>query len=188
LARRAVFLDRDGTINEEVNYLSKPEDFRLLPRAAAAIRLLRRHGWLAIVVTNQSGVARGYFAAEDVLAIHERMRRDLARARARLDAVYSCPHHPDDRCECRKPGTLLFRQAARDWDLDLSSCCFVGDKLSDLWPGKELGGVTVLVLTGYGPREQEMARQQGLTPDYVAADLYAAAKWIVHQDESTVRL
>lgn len=188
MSRRAVFLDRDGTINEEVGYLSTPEGFRLLPRAAEAIRLLRKHGWLVIVITNQSGVGRGYFTEADVAAIHRRMAHDLARARTKLDGVYSCPHHPDTGCDCRKPKTLLFERAARDWDLDLAASYFVGDKLSDLWPGKTLGGRTILVLTGHGPEERETARQQGFQPDYIATDLYHAAEWIIHNDESTVRL
>jgi len=188
LGRRAIFLDRDGTINEEMDYLSSAEDFRLLPRTAAAVRLLRGHGLLVIVVTNQSGVARGYFTEEDVAAIHERMRRDLARARTRVDAVYSCLHHPDDGCACRKPGTLLFQQAAQDLCLDLSASYFVGDKLSDILPGQSLGGGTILVLTGYGQQEQELARQQDFQPDYIADDLYSAAEWIIRRNEGTVRL
>jgi D-glycero-D-manno-heptose 1,7-bisphosphate phosphatase len=182
LSRGAVFLDRDGVINEEVNYLSRPEDFRLLPRAAAAIRRLRKDGWPVIVVTNQSGVTRGYYTEADVAAIHERMRRDLARARTRVDGVYYCPHHPDEGCDCRKPKTLLFQQAAVNLDVDLAASYFVGDKLTDLLPGKTLGGCTVLVLTGYGRREQELAQQQGFVPDHIADDLYGAARWIIRRE------
>jgi histidinol-phosphate phosphatase family protein len=181
LSNRAVFLDRDGVINEEVNYLRRPEDFRLLPRAAAAIRLLRRHGWRVVVVTNQSGVARGYYTDTDVAVIHERMHRDLVQAKAEVDAVYFCPHHPDDGCDCRKPGTLLFERAAADLRLDLTASYYVGDKLTDLLPGKALGGQTILVLTGHGHQEQEFARQQGFQPHCVADNLYSAAKWIVSQ-------
>jgi D-glycero-D-manno-heptose 1,7-bisphosphate phosphatase len=188
LSNRAVFLDRDGVINEEVSYLRRPEDFRLIPRAAAAIRLLREHGWRVIVVTNQSGVARGYYKDADVAAIHERMRRELARGKTRVDAIYFCPHHPDDGCDCRKPKTLLFERAAADLHLDLTASYFVGDKLTDLLPGETLGGHTILVLTGYGQQERELARQRGFQPDYVADNLYGAARWIVDQDESTLRL
>ncbi len=176
---KAVFLDRDGVINEEVNYLCRPEDFRLIPGAAAAIRLLRKHGWRVIVVTNQSGVTRGYYTEADVAAIHECMRRDLARARTGVDGVYFCPHHPDEGCACRKPGTALFAQAAADFALDLTASYYVGDKLTDLLPGKALGGHTVLVLTGYGQQEQKLAHEQGFRPDYVVDDLYGAARWIV---------
>jgi len=185
---RAVFLDRDGVINEEVNYLCRPEDFRLLPRAAAAIRLLRKHGWRVIVVTNQSGVARGYYSEADVAAIHERMRRDLSRAKTQVDGIYFCPHHPDDGCDCRKPGTLLFQRAAADFGLDLTASYYVGDKLTDLLPGQALGGHTILVLTGYGQQERLVAEQQGLEADYVAADLYSAAQWIVRHSPKSHRL
>jgi histidinol-phosphate phosphatase family protein len=179
---RAVFLDRDGVINEEVNYLRHPEEFQLLPRSARAIRELRRAGFRVVVVTNQSGLARGYFSQQDLAAVHERMRSELAGARTSLDGVYICPHHPDDSCACRKPGVLLFQQAAQDLKLGLDRCYFVGDKATDLMPGKILGGHTVLVLTGHGQREQELARQQGFQPDHIAPDLYAAAEWIIHED------
>ncbi|OQB28832.1 MAG: D-glycero-beta-D-manno-heptose-1,7-bisphosphate 7-phosphatase [Chloroflexi bacterium ADurb.Bin180] len=181
---RAVFLDRDGVVNEEVNYLRHADDFRLLPRSARAIRELRRAGFKVIVVTNQSGLARGYFSPEDLVAVHERMRSELARARTGLDGIYICPHHPDESCLCRKPGVLLFQQAAQELGLSLVGSYFVGDKLTDLTPGKALGGRTVLVLTGYGQREVEVAREQGFAPDHVAADLYAAAKWIIDEDSA----
>ena len=184
MTKGAVFLDRDGVINEEVNYLCRPEDFRLLPRAAAAIRLLRKHGWPVIVVTNQSGVARGYYTEADVGAIHERMCRDLARAKTRVDAIYVCPHQPDQDCDCRKPRTLLFQRAAADLDLDLAASHYVGDKLTDLLPGRTLGGHTILVLTGYGQQQQGVARQQGFAPDYIAANLYSAACWIIRRSGS----
>ena len=179
MSKGAIFLDRDGVINEEVDYLCRPEDFRLLPRAAAAIRLLRKHGWPVIVVTNQSGVARGYYSAADVEAIHERMRRDLARAKTQVDAIYFCPHHPAEGCDCRKPAQLLFQRAAADFDLDLAASYYVGDKLTDLLPGRALGGRTILVLTGYGQQEQQLLRERCFQPDYVAGDLYDAARWIV---------
>ena len=185
---QAVFLDRDGVINEEINYLSRPDEFRLLPRSAAAIRRLRRRGYRVVVVTNQSGLARGYFSEADLGTIHERMRRELARARTRVDGVYVCPHHPDDACACRKPGVSLFQQAAQDLGLDLGNSVFVGDKLTDLLPGKALGGGTVLVLTGYGQREFALAQEQAFAPDHVAADLYAAALWIIQPHEDPPRL
>ena len=179
---RAVFLDRDGVINEEVNYLCHPDEFRLLPRTARAIRNLRQAGFRVVVVTNQSGLARGYFSQQDLAAVHERMLSELARARTHVDGIYICSHHPDDSCQCRKPGVLLFQQAAQDLKLRLDRSYFVGDKVTDLLPGKTLGGRTVLVLTGYGRREQESAKRQGFEPDHVAADLYKAAEWIVHED------
>lgn len=185
---RAVFLDRDGVINEEVDYLGRPDQFHLLPGSAKAIRLLRKCGYRVVVVTNQSGLARGYFCVADLDSIHERMRCDLARARTRVDGIYICPHHPADGCSCRKPGGLLFQQAAQDLKLDLADSYYVGDKLTDLLPAVSLGGRTVLVLTGHGKRELELAGQQGFVPDYVAVDLYAAARWIVVSNEDPPRL
>jgi D-glycero-D-manno-heptose 1,7-bisphosphate phosphatase len=185
---QAVFLDRDGVINEEINYLSRPDEFRLLPRSAAAIRLLRKRGYRVVVVTNQSGLARGYFSEADLGTIHERMRRELARARTRVDGIYVCPHHPDDACACRKPGVSLFQQAAQDLGLDLGNSVFVGDKLTDLLPGRTLGGRTVLVLTGHGQRDLALARQQAFEPDFVAVDLYAAAQWMTEAHENPSRL
>lgn len=179
---RAVFLDRDGVINEEVNYLGRPDEFRLLPRTVGAIRNLRRAGFRVVVVTNQSGLARGYFSRRELDAVHERMRSELARARTRLDGIYICPHHPDDSCQCRKPGIQLFQQAAQDLKLRLDQSYYVGDKLTDLMPGKTLGGRTVLVLTGHGRREQESIGRQGFQPDHIATDLYEAAGWIIHED------
>jgi histidinol-phosphate phosphatase family protein len=186
LGRRAIFLDRDGTINEEVNYLSKAEDFRLLPEADWAIHLLQQHGWLVILITNQSGVARGFYTVQDVEAIHDRLQGDLAKVGASVDGIYYCPHHPDDNCQCRKPGTMLFQQASHDFGIDFSASYAVGDKLSDLLPGERLGCGTILVLTGHGQREMEAARQQGFSPDHIAADLYQAVKWIIN--ENPVRL
>jgi histidinol-phosphate phosphatase family protein len=183
VSRRAIFLDRDGTINEEVNYLGRVEDLRWIARAAQAIRLLRDHGWLVVLVTNQSGVGRGYFTEQAVAAIHRQLAADLAAAGTALDGVYCCPHHPAANCACRKPKTLLFERAARDLNIDLAASYAVGDKISDLLPGQRLGSRTVLVLTGHGRQHRELAGQSGLQIDYVAPDLFAAAEWIIaHED------
>jgi D-glycero-D-manno-heptose 1,7-bisphosphate phosphatase len=188
LSKRAVFLDRDGTINVEVNYLSRVDDFELLSRAAEAIRALNQHDWRVIVITNQSGVARGYYTETTVAAIHDRMQRDLAEAGAMIDAIYYCPHQPDDACECRKPGTQLFEQAAREFTLDLAQCYCVGDKLSDLLPGRQLGCGTILVLTGHGREQAPIMAAHGFQPEAVADDLYEAVERILRTDEGPVRL
>ncbi len=182
MPRKAVFLDRDGTINKEVNYLGRPEDWRLIPGAVGAIRVLREHGWLVVLITNQSGVARGYYTEQDVQAVNARLAADLEEAGAGLDGLYLCLHHPDAGCECRKPKTLLFRQAASDLDIDFGASVTVGDKVSDLEPGLALGGRTVLVLTGHGQEHLQIAQERGLQFDYVAADLDAAARWIMAAD------
>ncbi len=140
--RAAVFLDRDGTIIEDVGYLGDPEQVRLLPGAAEAIGRLNRAGLLTVVVTNQSGIARGLFDEEAYQATRVRLDRLLADQGARLDGQYHCPHHPElsGPCECRKPGPLLYRRAAEDLAIDLTASWWVGDRLHDVQPAVALGG------------------------------------------------
>lgn len=145
--RPAVFLDRDGTIIDDVNFVSKPQQVRLLPGAAAAIRRLNEARIRVVVVTNQSGIARGILTAADYDRVRARVEELLGDAGARIDATYMCPHHPDltGPCDCRKPGTLLFRRAADDLGLDPAVSWFVGDKLRDVSPARALGGRGILV-------------------------------------------
>lgn len=194
-ARRAVFLDRDGTINEEVDYLSSPEQLRLLDRAAEAIRLINLRGWRAIVITNQSGIARGLFDETRLEQIHLRLAQVLAEADARLDAIYFCPHHPEagegelrKTCHCRKPQPGMLYKAAKDFDLDLSASVVIGDRLLDVETAHRAGARGVLVLTGYGRREFESTDSGGASrqavPDYVAEDLVAAVEWVMSNVEN----
>lgn len=180
----AVFLDRDGTINTEVDYLSSPEQLELLPGAASAIAALNRAGWKVILTTNQSGVARGYFTEETLGAIHARLREMLAKEGASLDAIYYCPHHLEgtvspyaSACDCRKPGTGMAERAARELNLDLARSVWVGDKMSDLKGAEKFGGRSVLVMTGYGPKEA--AANLETPPTLVAPDLRRAVQWIL---------
>ena len=136
---RAVFVDRDGTINRDVPYCSRPEDFELLPGAAEAIRLLNEHSFKVVVITNQSGIARGYFTEEMLAKIHDKMRSELAKHGAHVDAIYYCPHHPDDNCECRKPKPKMVLQAARDLQIDLSQSYVVGDAEMDVELARRAG-------------------------------------------------
>jgi len=151
-----LFLDRDGTVNEEVEFLSSPAGVHLIPGAAAAIREANSLGLKVIIITNQSGVARGYFSEQDVHAVNDELLRQLAAEGARVDAIYYCPHHPDGNapfninCDCRKPNTAMLRQAAERFDLDLTRSFVVGDRLSDLQAGNNVGASSILVLTGYG--------------------------------------
>ena len=124
---KAVFLDRDGTIARDVPYCSRPEDFELLPDAAEGIKLLNEHGFEVVIVTNQSGIARGYFTERMLARIHEKMITQLAEYGAHLDAIYYCPHHPDDNCDCRKPKPKMVLQAVIDLDIDLSQSYVIGD-------------------------------------------------------------
>lgn len=178
----AVFLDRDGTINEEVEYLDDPEDLRLIPGAAEAIRLLNQARVPAIVVTNQAGVGRGYFSEARVEAIHQQLTKQLAAHGARLDAVYYCPHHPDEGCDCRKPNPGMLKRAAQEHGIDLGRSFAVGDKVSDLEAGRRAGCRTVLVLTGYGAEAQEVFKRGDFQPDFTARDLLEAVRWILAQE------
>jgi len=180
--RRAVFLDRDGTINEEVGYLSKLDQLKLFPRSAAAIRMLNQKSIPVIVVTNQSGVARGYFGEDFVCALHDLLQAHLRMEEAHIDAFYYCPHHPTEGsdpyrrvCTCRKPETGMLLQASQDLHIDLSRSYMVGDMMKDVLTGKKVGAKGILVMTGYGADE----KIKGDSPDHQAIDLLAAVEWII---------
>lgn len=174
---RAVFLDRDGTVIREAEYLSDPASVELLPGAADGLRALREAGYEVVVVTNQSGIARGYYDEAAYRAVEAETERRLAAAGVRVLAAYHCPHHPDftGPCRCRKPGTELFERAAADHGLDLGASLYVGDRLRDVEPGLALGGTPILVRTGYG------AEEAGRAPDGVTVvdDLRAVARRVV---------
>lgn len=170
---RAVLIDRDGTINRDVPYCSRPEDFELLPMAAEGILLLKEYGFKVVVVTNQSGIARGYFSVEMLNRIHSKMCVELAAKGAAVDAIYYCPHHPDDHCRCRKPQPTMAFQAARELNLELSSSYVIGDSDTDIQMGKAAGCRSVLV--SYG------SKMNAVQPDYVALTVYDAARWILEQ-------
>lgn len=177
----AVFLDRDGTINEEVEYLDDPERLRILPGAVEGIRLLNQHGIPVFVVTNQAGVGRGYFSAERVDAVHDRLERELARSAARIQQIDYCPHHPDERCDCRKPNPGMLLRAANSHGLDLRRSFMVGDKQSDVEAGRNAGCRTILVMTGYGADQLRACQAVGNLPDMVAGNLMEAAEWVLEQ-------
>jgi D-glycero-D-manno-heptose 1,7-bisphosphate phosphatase len=169
--KRFVILDRDGTLIAERNYLSSPDGVELLANTAAGLRRFKELGWGRLIVTNQSGVGRGYFGSDAVDAIHSRMVDLFAQCGAEIDDIYVCPHAPEDDCECRKPKPGLVLRAAGDWGFEPSECVFVGDKACDVDLGRALGGLTILVLTGYGKQHH----QDGLArPDFVVRDLNEA--------------
>jgi len=157
-SRRAIFLDRDGTINREVNYLSDPSQIELLPGAAETIAYWNSHNWMVVLVTNQAGVGRGYFPTSAVEAVHQKLQAVLAERGARLDGIYFCPHSTDDACSCRKPNSRLFVTASRELGIDLKRSFLIGDKLTDVMPARELGAKAILVRTGYG---EEQSRHLG---------------------------
>jgi D-glycero-D-manno-heptose 1,7-bisphosphate phosphatase len=178
--RRAVFLDRDGTIIEDLGYLREPGQVRLLPGAGPAISRLNAGGWLTLVVTNQSGIARGLLSEEDYHRTERRLDELLALSGARIDGHYFCPHLPEvtGQCECRKPGVLLYRRAAERFDIDLSRSWWVGDRARDVLPAATFGGRGILVLgsladTGSGSAIQRVLQSSDLAG---AVDLILAAE------------
>jgi D-glycero-D-manno-heptose 1,7-bisphosphate phosphatase len=178
--RPAVFLDRDGTLVEDPppGFLHEPGKVKPIPGAAEGIRRLSDAGYLVVTVTNQSGIARGLYTVADYEAVQRRLSELLATHDARLDASYFCPHHPEltGPCDCRKPGTKLFRDAQAALGIDFSRSWWVGDRLSDVQPARTLGGRGILVLSGRGRLHQGQARALNVT---VVADLAAAADEIV---------
>lgn len=180
LKDRAIFLDRDGTINRDVPYCSRPEDFELLPNVGEGIRLLSRLHLKLVVVTNQSGIARGYFSEQSLADIHRKMRAELARWGATIHGIYYCPHHPDDKCACRKPETGLFLQAARELHLQLVRSYVMGDKMLDVMAAQKLGCKAVLIPSS----EPEISLPSSAMPDadFVGTDFYAGAAWVVDQE------
>ncbi|GAB4329232.1 MAG: D-glycero-beta-D-manno-heptose 1,7-bisphosphate 7-phosphatase [Promethearchaeota archaeon] len=185
--RPAVFLDRDGVVNEEVNYLHEPEKVVLTPRLPEALAALKGRGFLLLVVTNQSGIGRGYYDVAAMHSVHSRIQELLASATGvQIDGFYWCPHLPSDGCSCRKPRPGMLLRAAADHDVDLASSFTIGDKLTDLEAGKSAGTKTVLVLTGYGWGEWARARDEGLEwlVDFVAKDACQAAKRVLDGTEA----
>jgi D-glycero-D-manno-heptose 1,7-bisphosphate phosphatase len=171
----AVFLDRDGTLMRDVDYCGDPKDVDLLPGVREALPKLKSAGHKLIVITNQSGIGRGYFNEEQYHAVENEVGRQIGEGV--IDATYYCPHLPDDGCKCRKPSPELVLQAARDHHVDLARSFFIGDKASDIDCGRNAGVKTILVRTGYGKEtDQSLA-------DFAADDFATAAKLIVDLDE-----
>jgi len=179
-----VFLDRDGTIAEEVGYLNHLSRFQLYPFAGAAIRRLNAAGLPVIVVTNQSGVARGFFPEELVQRANEKMIRELAGAGAHLDAVYYCPHSTADNCACRKPRPGMLIRAAREHRLELNGSWMIGDRYDDLEMAHAVGCRSVLVLSGYGRGEYEWNRMRWTRqPAYVVESLTEAVDTVLKEQK-----
>jgi D-glycero-D-manno-heptose 1,7-bisphosphate phosphatase len=178
--RPALFVDRDGTLVREIGYLSSPEAIELLPGVARALRTAHEAGLPVIVISNQSGVGRGLFTLERVHAAMARLRERLRVEGVELDAIYFCPHRPEDQCRCRKPNPGILERAAEDQGLSLRDSVMVGDKRIDAETGQNAGGRGVLVRTGYGGAEDaEPGVEAGRPPDAVCEDLVAAVDWVI---------
>jgi D-glycero-D-manno-heptose 1,7-bisphosphate phosphatase len=180
--RPGVFLDRDGTIAEEVGYLNHASRFHMFPFVPAAIRKLNDRGLLVFLVTNQSGVGRGYFPESLVRTVHDLIKEQINAEGAHIDGFYYCPHVSADACACRKPGTGMLKQAAEAHRIDLNRSFVVGDRLADIELGHRAGARKILVRTGYGEGElQWHAPKWTVQPDFIAVDLRDAADWILEQ-------
>ena len=183
----AIFIDRDGTISEEVGYVNHLSRYRVYPWAAQAILNFNRAGLKVIVVTNQAGVARGYFTEELVKQVHEKLRQEMAFANAHFDAIYYCPHHPSigeppyrKSCNCRKPKMGMLQKAVEEFGVDLSKSFVVGDRYGDIELAHNAGTRSVFVLSGYGMGEYEFQRQRwSLQPDWIVQDLLEASHVIL---------
>ena len=186
----AVFFDRDGTLIEDVGYLRTAAGLRMIDGAPEAVRRLNSRGFLTFIISNQSGVARGFFTEEELAPIHARLEAELGTAGAHLDRIYYCPHHPtrgtppyNVECTCRKPRTGMLDRAVEEFGVDLSRSFVVGDKFADVKAGQNAGARTVLVLTGYGPSAAQECRDAGITPDAVRPSIAEAVTFILEQTE-----
>jgi D-glycero-D-manno-heptose 1,7-bisphosphate phosphatase len=192
--RPAIFLDRDGTVTDEVGYINHVSRAKIYPYAPEAVRMLKSTGLPVIIVTNQSGVGRGYFTEEIVSQVHQIVRDTLQAAGTSIDAFYHCPHHPSavvaayrQECRCRKPGTGMPEEAAERFGIDLGASYVVGDTYRDVQMGFNIGARTVLLMTGYGRGEYEYRRAGwARMPDLIAENLLEAARLIVQELKATI--
>lgn len=198
--QRAIFLDRDGTLNQEVGYITQTHQFRLYDCAAEAVRLINQAGWLAVVITNQAGIARGLYTESFLHKLHDTMRAQLGAQGAQLDGIYYCPHLTPDRfeaeelaraesllsyrivCDCRKPKPGLLLRAARDLEIDLPASIIIGDRYGDVAAAHAAGARGALLMTGHGQEELAQREQWSRQPEFVAGNLLKAVKAILSSD------
>ena len=184
----ALFLDRDGTINEEVDYLSSVNQLRLIDGSAEAIREANQLGLKVFIITNQSGIARGMLTEHNLKEVHTKLLELLNDNNAHVDAIYYCPHHPDaiesqyrKDCDCRKPNIGMLTKAQNEFNIDLKKSFVIGDRAIDIQTGNNAGATSILVLTGYGKEEQRLLRQHDARADYIAENLYDAVQYVKQQ-------
>ncbi len=183
-----IFFDRDGTINEEVNYLSSPEQLKLIPRVIKAIQEANSSGSKVFIISNQAGVARGFMSEQQVQHVNNSLLQLLQQEHCTIDKLYYCPHHPDygevpyrANCDCRKPKIGMLLQAAHEFQIDLQSSFVIGDKISDVQTANNAGAQGILVKTGYGLKEMNLLQQNNVHPAYIAEDSYDAVQFIKQQ-------
>ncbi len=191
MKKRAVFLDRDGTINRDVGYPNSYHLIDIYPYSFAAVRKINQAGLLAVIITNQSGVGRGLIKESSLQAIHRQMKAAFVRQGARLDGIYYCPHYlfselPEYKkdCSCRKPFPGMALQAADELNIDLPNSYMVGDKVEDILFGLNILARPILVLTGFGQQAITELKQQGIKPAYIASNLLEAVDWIIAEEKT----
>lgn len=189
MKKRAVFLDRDGTINKDVGYPDSYKKINIYSYSYEAVKKIKQAGFLAVIITNQSGVGRGLIKEESLKDIHVKMREAFARRGISIDGIYYCPHYalsenPEykDECGCRKPQPGMAMQAAADLDIDTAHSYMIGDKVEDILFGINIKAKPILVLTGYGNTSKKQLEEKGVHPAYIAKTLLAAAEWIAQQE------
>ena len=188
--KRAVFLDRDGTINEDVGYPNQFSQINIYPDSFEAVRKINQAGFLAVIVTNQSGIGRGFITEGELQVIHQKIESAFSKHKAHLDGIYSCPHYPlssaplyRKNCSCRKPNPGLALQAASELNIDLESPYMIGDKVEDMLFGWNIKASSILVLTGFGQKSLSKLKKRGTQPAFVAKNLLEAVNWILRREK-----
>lgn len=183
---KAVFIDRDGTLNVEKDYVFRIEDFEFISGAIEAVRLLNENSFKAVVISNQSGIARGYYTPNDVHILHDHIQRELKKHKAFMDAFFYCPHHPDGTvkefqkvCECRKPNPGMILQAEQKLNLDLEQSYVIGDNLTDIQLKEKVPLKTILVRTGHGEKNIKALKASDIQPDRIEGNLLQAVQYII---------
>jgi D,D-heptose 1,7-bisphosphate phosphatase len=183
MSNHAIFLDRDGTLNEDPGYISDPDKVVLFPDTGEALSLLKKYGFLLIIISNQSGIARGKITNKEVDAVNSRINSLLSEYKVKVDAFYYCPAHPDynnaEECDCRKPSPKLVFEAVKEFDIDLEKSYFIGDAVSDIQCGKNAGIKTILVRTGKGEESFSILQKENNFPTFVADNLLNACNFIL---------
>ncbi len=186
-----IFLDRDGTINEELEFISSPDEVTLIPGSAEAIKEANELGLKVFVITNQSGIARGLIKESELAAVHNKLVELLSNQGAHLDAIYFCPHHPEYGdslyrvdCNCRKPNPGMLKEAEAEFGIDLTQSFVIGDKIDDVKTAHSVGAKSILVLTGYGKNQIDEIQSQNIYVDYIAKNLYDAMQFVKSKIQS----
>jgi D-glycero-D-manno-heptose 1,7-bisphosphate phosphatase len=194
MKKSAVFLDRDGTINKDVGYPNSYGMLEIYPYSFEAIRKINTTGMAAVIVTNQSGIGKGFIEEKNLHHIHRKMCLDFARRKARFDGIYYCPHYehsesPEYRkdCSCRKPKTGMAQQAVRDLNIDPAKSYMIGDKVEDILFGINIKATSILVLTGFGSSSLPKLKEKGIDPAYVAQNLLDAVDWIIRLKQPQIK-